>query len=243
MKIDIKIIFAVVAIFHTHINKEAGTTKITKTDNEILFYPIGAMIPELNWATIKINLNITTMFEETETLCKAYQNIKRHEKKIYHYNNLEKLEPQMIMTMMQDLRRYCIENTNTIDEIIDVFNLKQTIRPKNIPKPTYVERTKRQILAIGIAAVGVVTSIISIFTATELMNMSSSDDTDDLIDNNNHILTSIQNHETRINRQETQMKELKIHLNALEHALTKRRKVIETFLNLFGVTTYALSTT
>ena len=56
------------------------------------------------------------------------------------------------------------------------------------------------------AAIGIVTSLVSIFTSTELINMSSSEDSqDDLIDDNNHIITSLQSHENAINRNEVRI--------------------------------------
>ncbi len=47
------------------------STKIEPTTNEILFKPLGSLIPELSWATIRTKINITDMFKETEELCKA----------------------------------------------------------------------------------------------------------------------------------------------------------------------------
>ena len=65
-------------------------------------------------------------------------------------------------------------------------------------------------MGAAIATVGIITSLISIFTSTELINMSSSEDSgDDLIDNNNHIITSLQSHENAINRNEESIKEIK----------------------------------
>ena len=46
-------------------------TIINKASNEILFKPLGQLIPELSWATIRIHLNISHTFEETDELCKA----------------------------------------------------------------------------------------------------------------------------------------------------------------------------
>ncbi len=45
-----------------------SATKIIKTTNEILFRPLGTMIPELSWATLRIKLDINKMFGETEQL-------------------------------------------------------------------------------------------------------------------------------------------------------------------------------
>ena len=47
------------------------STIIEPTTNEILFKPLGNLIPELSWATIRTKINITDMFKETEELGKA----------------------------------------------------------------------------------------------------------------------------------------------------------------------------
>ena len=49
------------------------STRIEKTNNEILFKPLGRLIPELSWATIRTKVNISDMFIETNELCKAMQ--------------------------------------------------------------------------------------------------------------------------------------------------------------------------
>ena len=46
---------------------------IEQTSNEILFKPMGQLIPELSWATVRIKLNVSDMFKETTHLCKASQ--------------------------------------------------------------------------------------------------------------------------------------------------------------------------
>ena len=47
------------------------STKIEPTSNEILFKPLGNLIPELSWATVRTKIDITDMFKETEELCRA----------------------------------------------------------------------------------------------------------------------------------------------------------------------------
>ena len=47
------------------------STRIEPTSNEILFKPLGNLIPELSWATIRTKIDITDMFKETEQLCRA----------------------------------------------------------------------------------------------------------------------------------------------------------------------------
>ena len=81
-----------------------------------------------------------------------------------------------------------------------------------------------------LAAIGIVTNLVSIFTSTELINMSSSADSeDDLIDDNNHIITSLQSHENAINRNEESIKEIKDHVLKLEkHLSLENRRMMFT---------------
>ena len=51
--------------------KSLTSTKIEQTTNEILFKPLGNLIPELSWATVRTKIDITDMFKETEELCRA----------------------------------------------------------------------------------------------------------------------------------------------------------------------------
>ena len=138
--------------------------------------------------------------------------------------------------MMEDLMKSCKENTYTIDDISDVFGL-QIPRPKYSPKKLNRELNRRRHILnkenstktiagtkehtldreqrqLVIATLGVVavTSLISYFTATEIINMASGSDTettDNLVDNNNHIITTLEDEETKISRMENDVKQLK----------------------------------
>ena len=68
-------------------------------------------------------------------------------------------------------------------------------------------------------------------------------DYSDLIDNNNHIIESIQEHETRISRQEQSTKEMKKHLEGLEKELVITKQINNLFVHMFGIKTYATSIT
>ena len=43
--------------------------KITPTNLTNIFIPIGSVVPKTDWATLKFNLNISSLFEETNKLC------------------------------------------------------------------------------------------------------------------------------------------------------------------------------
>ena len=48
-----------------------ASTIITSTSNEVLFKPLGQLIPELSWGTIRIHVNMSDIFIDTNYLCKA----------------------------------------------------------------------------------------------------------------------------------------------------------------------------
>ena len=47
------------------------TTTITPTSNEVLFKPLGQLIPELSWGTIRAHVNMSDIFTETNYICNA----------------------------------------------------------------------------------------------------------------------------------------------------------------------------
>ena len=66
-----------VYIFILYGLKVLRATRIENSTNEILFKPIGKLIPELSWNTVKTKINTTDMFKETNKLCKAVHLIKK----------------------------------------------------------------------------------------------------------------------------------------------------------------------
>ena len=234
------------------------STKIEHTTNEILFKPLGNLIPELSWATIRTKINITDMFKETEELCKA-ANIMDKEytrmgnkftggkiKMTVSPSNLNNIQAYLAEILAEDIRQMCIQNTIRIQEIIDVYNLKKVTKPTNIQKmaPDLIRNVRQVVIGSIIAAVGVLTSLVSIFTSNELMNMSSSDDTDDeLIDNSNNIIKTLQSHENAIHRNEAAIKQIKIQIDKLEKTISLEKKANDAYIGLFAIKLFGSTTT
>ena len=94
-----------------------------------------------------------------------------------------------------------------------------------------------------IAAVGVMTSLVSIFTSNELMSMSSSDDTDDeLIDNSNNIIKTLQSHENAIHRDEAAIKEIKDQVEKLEKSISLEKRATDAYIGLFAIKLFGSTT-
>ena len=90
--------------------------------------------------------------------------------------------------LIKDIAKMCEENSNIIQEIIEVYHLNKLGKPKQLQyNPKHIKNTssgislvrnaRQVIIGTAVAAIGIVTSLISIFTSSELINMSSSEDT------------------------------------------------------------------
>ena len=239
------------------------TTTITPTSNEVLFKPLGQLIPELSWGTIRVHVNMSDIFTETNYLCNAsrlmdteYAKMKRKYGRGFSGIAPTKLNSRsayLSVSLTEDITKMCEENSMIVQEIIEVYHLNKLKKPAHVQyKTKHIKRTpaekslvrniRQVIIGTAIAAIGVITSLISIFTSSELINMSSSDDSEDeLIDNNNHIITSLQSHENAINRNEESIKEIKEHVYKLEKHLSLETQTTDVYLNLFNIRLYGTS--
>ena len=71
--------------------------------------------------------------------------------------------------------------------------------------------------------------------------MSIGDDDDELYESTYHLITAIQNHETRLVRLKDDQKQLKQHLQKLNNALIMGIRAQDIFYDMFAASTYALS--
>ena len=238
------------------------TTIIEPTTNEILFKPLGNLIPELSWATVRTRINITDLFKETNQLCKSAHIMENEYQRLgrIYANGKRKIKvpptkmsgpnTYLIELLSHDIQQMCIENTITIKEITDVFNMKKIIKPEHIPAienitgiGELIREARQVIIGTVIAAVGILTSLVSIFTTNELMNMSSSEDSeDDLIDNNNNIIRTLQSHENAINRAQEKIKRIESNVQKLERYLSLEKQTMDTYIVLFTIKVFGSTT-
>ena len=215
------------------------STRIEPTSNEILFKQLGNLIPELSWATVRTKIDISDMFKETEELCRAAMIVdkeyvrmgnkysSRKTKVNMSPSNLNNIQAYLVTILAEDIHQMCNHNSIRIQEIIEVYNLEKIPKSKVIQQiiPSLIRKARQVVVGSIIAAIGVMTSLVSIFTSNELMNMSSADDTDDeLIDNSNNIIKTLQAHENAINRDEAGIKEMKKHIDTLENTISLEKK-------------------
>ena len=215
--------------------KSLTSTRVEPTSNEILFKPLGNLIPKLSWATVRTKIDISDMFKQTEELCRAAMIVDKEYVRMGNKysswktkvnmspSNLNNIQAYLVTILAEDIHQTCTHNSIRIQEIIEVYNLEKIPKSKVIQQiiPSLIRKARQVVVGSIIAAIGVMTSLVSIFTSNELMNMFSADDTDDeLIDNSNNILKTLQAHENAINRNEAGIKEMKKHIDKLENTIS-----------------------
>ena len=161
-------------------------------------------------------------------------------------SNLNNIQAYLVTILAEDINQMCNQNSIRIQEMIEVYNLKKISKSKSIHQiiPSLIRKVRQVVVGSIIAAVGVMNSLVSIFTSKKLMNMSSSDETDEeLIDNSNNIINTLQAHENAINRDEAGIKEMKKHIDKLENTISFEKKVTDAYIGLFSIKLFGATTT
>ena len=70
------------------------------------------------------------------------------------------------------------------------------------------------------------TSIVSIYTATQLIDIASGNDDEEVATQSNHIVTALQDTSNRISRNEMKIKQLTDHIEKLKYELDIMKKKI-----------------
>ena len=136
---------------------------------------------------------------------------------------------RILHVLRQNIKNTCEEISSTWTQIKMSFGLTQMEEAKDV--------VKRQI----VAATAIITSLITFFTTKQLISMSNGDDDDELYESTNHLITAIQNHETRLVRLEDEQKQLKAHLEKINKALILGIRTQDIFYDMFATSTYANS--
>ena len=141
-----KIYKTVLLFLSLHELKSLTSTKIEPTSNEILFKPLGNLIPELSWATVRTKIDISDMFKETEELCRAAMIVdkeyvkmgrkytSRKSKVKVSPSNLNNIQAYLVTILAIDIHQMCNQNSIRIQEIIEVYNLEKSPNPKVFDK-------------------------------------------------------------------------------------------------------------
>ena len=231
---------------------------ITPSKSKILFAKIGQLIPDVSFVTIATKINLTSLIHENQDMCQTAQKLDYQLKKklencvvegkgkrdeclkptqpetVEEYLTIpwkSEYKKKMLKAIIAEMVNLCSSSQTKLEEISNTFQLgihtdTQALQPENSSN-FILKRNPRQLIT-GIA-IGVLTSFVSSFTSSQLFGMSQSDDYAELEENQNHIITAIQSHESRIERDESQMKQMKQHLDNIDLELASMIRQSEIF--------------
>ena len=216
-----------------------NNVNITKAYSRVQFQKFGQTISEISFATIKSKLNFEPMINETDAVCRtakmlehqlrsklevckptnpeaAYRTVGEALSTCDHPDEPWKnyVKKKLIRAFIDELLHICQDNKEKFKEIADTFHL--TLEATK--EATEVDRKRRQIFTAIVASI--VTSLVSTFTASQLFGMTKDDaDMEGIISNQNHFIAALQDHESRLTRDEYHIKRLQHHLDVINNEL------------------------
>ena len=103
----------------THSSVTLNSTRLTN-----IFIPHGDLVTQTNYATLRISLNITTLFEESQDVCKITALMTDSMKKLL--GNNKKISPsnrKILHILQEGLQNLCQDDLDSLAQLRDVFNL------------------------------------------------------------------------------------------------------------------------
>lgn len=231
------IVFISVAEFNISVQQTRQYVNIERTTPQVIFQPLGKLVTQFSYGTIKIHINVTSLYDEINDLCKAAKLLIVGTRKLQKVSNTR----NYIHSMTSDIKQSCVNSVRKLDGITKTFGFTTHNVPEHIPdinKINLVKRPKRQLVIAAIALV----SIISIYSASQLTSIAGSNE-NDLISNQNHIISAIQDENNRICRYEDNIKHPTNHIKELEKELLIMNDIESTFIKILGIKTQPIAIT
>ena len=156
---------------------------ITKSNSKILFQNYGRLIPEINFAKIRVKISLTNLANESKDICETARALKSllEEKlkpcvskasyntcDIKPENRKEYLEvpwkgyikKKLIQALIEDLHNICLDNNRRLREITETYKLKDLDEKITSPQnndatiaTSEPAREKRQVVAAVLAGI------------------------------------------------------------------------------------------
>ena len=237
------IIRIVLAVSIAMLSKGNEFTELKPIKPTTIFQPYGKVVNQYTYANIRVHINITSLFEEVGQLCYAAKMLKEGKKAMTSSGSSRKL----VHMLTNDLIEACNQSTRKLKALTKTFGFKNMRIPdfdtawkshiaSHNGNATTI-REKRQLIIGGIVAI---TSILSIYSVSQLINMATSNE-DDLVTETNHIINAIEDHENRIVRHDDDIKRLMQHINKLEEELVITQDLQMIVARIFSIKTQAIS--
>ena len=119
-----------IIIFIKEVRPEHEFATIKKAEPTITFQPLGKLVTQFAYANIKININITKLYDEVNSLCLAAKILEEETKSIG-----DGTSASLIKSMTMDIKQSCIDNSQRLREIGETFGCTDIETPEHIHKP------------------------------------------------------------------------------------------------------------
>ena len=135
-----------IIIFIKEVRPEHESATIEKAEPTITFQPLGKLVTQFAYANIEININITKLYDEVNSLCLAAKILEEETKSIG-----DGTSASLIKSMTMDIKQSCIDNSQRLTEIGETFGYTDIETHEHIHKPEnreeiLLKRPKRQLV-------------------------------------------------------------------------------------------------
>ena len=113
---------------------EASTdTTLTPTNATNIFIPVGEMIPKADYATLRIIINVTNIFDETRKVCHLSDAIEELMNK--RTKDISAPNKKVLNVVISSIKNMCQDDKSTLEQIKASFGISPSIglikrRPK-----------------------------------------------------------------------------------------------------------------
>ena len=163
---------------------DAQFVNVQPVNNSNIFLPIGSVVPKTDWATLRFDLDISKIQNETNHLCLLVEIIPKFIKKRVS-KVLSTPNKNVLKVLFKNIKNICQENMDAVQQIFSSFGFKHSVKNHDVEIGS---RERRQLVILATIAI---TSLATYFSTKELVEMSVADG-DELVDTSNHIIQAVQ---------------------------------------------------
>ena len=130
-----------------------ASVQVKPVNTSNIFLPIGSVVPKTDWATLRFNLDVNKLKNETTNLCLVVKIIPKFVKKRLS-NVLSKPNKNILKVLFKNIKNLCQENQDAVKQIESSFGFKTSTQTLSDG------REKRQIVVLATIAI---TSLVTYF--------------------------------------------------------------------------------
>ena len=110
---------------------DAQFVNVQPVNNSNIFLPIGSVVPKTDWATLRFDLDINKIQNETNHLCLLVEIIPKFIKKCVS-KVLSTPNKNILKVLFKNIKNICQENMDAVQQIFSSFGFKHSVKNHDV---------------------------------------------------------------------------------------------------------------